>query len=157
MGAIMISDELRDIAERLREKGTMSFLDGALEEQISIFEKENGIRLPSKYREWLKFSDGGECYLPAGVQFYGVAHKPLIDIDCNDRPDGKYIVIGALSSGDPILCEREGEKISIYDQEAGIIEDDEIYADFFGFLNDLYDLGRGFMDAEGGGRRPPSP
>mgnify|MGYP007088097297 CR=1 FL=1 len=82
----------------------------------------------------------GELFLPAGVQFYGVAHKPIIDVDENDRPDEKYIVIGALASGDPVLCEKLGEKISIYDHETGSIDDELIYNDFYAFLNDLYDL-----------------
>lgn len=78
--------------------------------------------------------------MPAGIQLYGIEHKPLINIDNNDRPSDEYIVIGTLSSGDPILCEKAGEKIIIYNQEAGRIEDDEIYDDFMAFLNDLYDL-----------------
>ena len=36
--------------------------------------------------------------------------------------------------------QKAGEKIAIYNQEAGRIEDDEIYDDFTAFLNDLYDL-----------------
>lgn len=71
---------------------------------------------------------------------YGVAHKPLIDVDDNDRPNDKYIVIGALASGDPILCEKEGERISIYNHATGFVEDDDIYEDFFTFLNNLYGL-----------------
>ena len=31
------------------------------------------------------FSDGGEFFLPAGVQMYGVAHKPLINVKEDDR------------------------------------------------------------------------
>ena len=83
---------------------------------------------------------GGFFFLPAGIQLYGIEHKPLIDVDNNDRPSEDYIVIGALASGDPILCEKVGEKIAIYNQEAGRIEDDEIYDDFIAFLNDLYEL-----------------
>lgn len=93
-----------------------------------------------KYKEWLLFSDGGEFFLPAGIQLYGIENKPTIDVDNNDRPSEGYIVIGALASGDPILCEKAGEKIAIYNQEAGRIEDDEIYDDFIAFLNDLYNL-----------------
>ena len=118
----------------------MNFLEAATEEQIAMYEKEKEIQLPSKYKEWLLFSDGGELFLPAGVQMYGVSHKPLINIDDDDRPDERYVVIGALSTGDPILCEKVGEKISIYNHEAGRIEKDEIYTDFIAFLNDLYDL-----------------
>ncbi len=136
----MISNELKEIIAQMEEQGKMNFLEAAAEEQVSQFEKEKKIHLPAKYKEWLHFSDGGELFLPAGVQFYGVAHKPLIDIEDNDKPDDKYIVIGALASGDPILCEKSGEKISIYNHEAGRIEDDEIYEDFIAFLKDLYDL-----------------
>ena len=106
----MISDELKKIIDLLNQQGKMTFLEGATEEQISQFEKENEIKFPEKYKEWLRFSDGGECFLPAGVQFYGVAHKPLIDVNENDRPDDNYIVIGALASGDPVLFEKSGEK-----------------------------------------------
>ena len=65
----------------------MIFFEAATEEQISEFEKKNKLTLSSKFKEWLLFSDGGECFLPAGVQFYGVAHKPLIDVNDNNRPD----------------------------------------------------------------------
>lgn len=136
----MISDELKKIIDLLNQQGKMAFLEGATEEQISQFEKENEIKFPEKYKEWLRFSDGGECFLPAGVQFYGVAHKPLIDVNENDMPDDNYIVIGALASGDPVLCEKAGEKIAIFDHEAGSIDDELVYDDFFALLNDLYDL-----------------
>ncbi len=96
--------------------------------------------MPEKYKEWLQHSDGGDCFLPARVQFYGVSHKPLIDINCNDRPDDSYVVIGALDTGDPVIFKKESEQISIYNQEAGRIEEDEAYDDFFAFLNDLYGL-----------------
>jgi hypothetical protein len=118
----------------------MRFLEGASEEQISGFEEKQKIKLPSQYKEWLLFSDGGEFFLPAGIQLCGVAHKPFIDVNDNDRPDDSYIVIGALSSGDPIVCEKTGEQISIYNHEAGRIENDETYADFFSFLNALKEL-----------------
>ena len=118
----------------------MKFNEGATEEQIAEFEKEHEIVLPLKYKEWLSFSDGGELFLPAGVQFYGVAQKPVIDVNDNDRPEDKYIVIGALSTGDPLLFEKGTEKIAIYNHEAGRIEEDEIYDDFYTFLKDVYDL-----------------
>lgn len=136
----MISEELKAIIEKLKEQGKTIILEGATEEQITQFEKDHEIELPEKYKEWLRYSDGGELFLPAGVQFYGVAHKPIIDVDENDRPDEKYIVIGALASGDPVLCEKSSEKISIYDHETGSIDDELIYDDFYTFLNDLYDL-----------------
>lgn len=136
----MISNELQQIVDKFKERGKMAFLEAATQEKIDIFEKENDITLPVKYKEWLLFSDGGEFFLPAGIQLYGVEHKPVINVKNNDRPSDDYIVIGTLASGDPILCEKNGEKIAIYNQEGGRIEDDEIYDDFIAFLNDLHDL-----------------
>lgn len=136
----MISNELQQMVDKFKEQGKMAFLEAATQEKIDIFEKENDITLPVKYKEWLLFSDGGEFFMPAGIQLYGVEHKPVINVKNNDRPSDDYIVIGSLASGDPILCEKNGEKIAIYNQEGGRIEDDEIYDDFIAFLNDLHDL-----------------
>lgn len=136
----MISDELKQLVNKFNEQGEINFCKETTENKILEFEKEHNIKLPAKYKEWLLFSDGGEFFLPAGIQLYGIENKPTIDVDNNDRPSEEYIVIGALASGDPILCEKAGEKIAIYNQEAGRIEDDEIYDDFIAFLNDLYNL-----------------
>ena len=136
----MISAELKSIVESMKPQEEMCFLEGATREQIEQFENENSIKLPEKYKEWLQFSDGGECYLPAGVQFYGIAHKPLLDINEDDRPNDSYLVIGALATGDPILCEKDCERISIYNREEGVIESDETYDDFFVFLKDLPEI-----------------
>ena len=136
----MISEELKTIINKLNEQGKMAFLEAATEEQISKFEESHKVKLPEKYKEWLQYSDGGDFFLPAGVQFYGVSHKPLINVDCNDRPADSYVVIGALDTGDPVLFKKESEKILIYNQEIAQIEEDEVYDDFFAFLNDLYTL-----------------
>lgn len=136
----MISKELTGIIEQLKSLGKMRFLDGATESQIAEYEVKHNIKFPLRHREWLLFSDGGEFFCPAGVQMYGVAHKPVIDVSDDDRPNENYIVIGALASGDPILCEKNGERISIYNHEAGRIESDETYEDFYAFLNDLYEM-----------------
>lgn len=136
----MANNELKRIIKQLKTQGKMNFLEEATEEQIDSFEKNYDIKLPVKYREWLLLSDGGECFLPAGVQFYGVAHKPLIDVEDSDRPSDKYVVIGALASGDPIVFEKNKENISIYNHETGRIEDDEIYDDFYLFLKDMYNM-----------------
>ena len=136
----MISSELNAIVTQIKQQGKMNFLAGATETQIEEFEKKHNLKLPQKYREWLLFSDGGEFFLPAGLQMYGVAHKPIIDVSEDDRPSDNYVVIGALASGDPILCEKIGDKISIYNHEAGVIESDEIYEDYFAFLIDLHEI-----------------
>lgn len=136
----MNTDYYMNKMEDLKKMGTMSFLEGATVDQIDEFEKKNGVELPIKFKEWLQVCDGGELFLPAGIQLYGVAHKPIINVNEEDRPNNNYIVIGALSSGDPILYEKGYERISIYNHEAGRIEGDEVYEDFCAFLNGLYDL-----------------
>lgn len=136
----MISNELKHIVDELRKEGKMNFLEAGTKEQITDFEKVYDVKLPVKYKEWLLFSDGGECFIPAGVQFYGVAHKPFIDVNDDDRPDGSYVVIGRLCTGDPIVFKKSEECISIYNHDDGVIEDDESYKDFFAFLKDLYSL-----------------
>lgn len=79
----MISDELNKAIDQIKDQGKIRFLEAATEEQIARFEKDNNIQIPAQYKEWLQYSDGGELYLPAGVQLYGVAHKPLINIEDN--------------------------------------------------------------------------
>ena len=133
----MANVELKNIIAQLSGRGQMEFLPPATAAEIGNFEIENQVHLPIQFREWLMYSDGGELYLPAGIQLYGVAHKPLIDVNDTDRPDSSYTVIGTLSSGDPILCEMTGERISIYNHEAGKIESDESYSDFFTFISSL--------------------
>lgn len=136
----MISEELKAIVNKFKEQEKMNFLDETTEEKILAFEKEKEITLPSKYKEWMLFSDGGELFLPAGVQLYGIEHKPLIDVNDNSRPSDDYIVIGAFASGDPILCKKAEETISIYNQKIGEIDEELVYPDFVAFLNDLYEL-----------------
>ena len=136
----MVSEELRKIVNLLKSQGKMNFLEAIDDEHITKFEEVTDIHLPSKYKEWLHFSDGGEFFLPAGMQLYGVAHKPLINVTDDDRPDDSYIVIGAFASGDPVLCQKNSEKIFVYDHEAGRIDEELIYEDFFAFIKDLYDL-----------------
>lgn len=136
----MISKKLNNIIKFLEGKGKMAFLTGATKEEIAEFEKSNSISFPEQYKEWLSFSDGGELFLPAGIQLYGVAHKPLIDVNYDDRPNNKYVVIGALSTGDPVLFKRGKTSIAIYNHEEAKIEDDEVYRDFYSFLEDLHNL-----------------
>ena len=136
----MPHNDLDNIVNKLKSQGEMNFFLPAPIALINEFETKQGINLPLKFKEWLLFSDGGECFLPAGIQLYGVAQKPIIDVTDNDRPSEDYIVIGTLASGDPILCEKTGERVSIYNREAGKIEEDESFPDFFAFLNSLAEL-----------------
>ena len=139
----MISEEMKALEKKLIQRNDMAFPKPATDENISEFEKNNNITLPVSFKEWLLLHDGGEFYLPGGVQIYGVAHKPMIDVAYNDRPSKNkenYVVIGALSTGDPILCEKAGEQISIFNHEEDAIESNEVFRDFFAFIDGLYTL-----------------
>lgn len=67
----MISNELQKIKNQLETKGKMHFIVDASVEQVAQFKEKKKIKFPAKYKDWLLFNDGGECYLPAGVQFFG--------------------------------------------------------------------------------------
>ena len=81
----MISEELKAIVDKFKEQGKMNFLDETTEEKILVFEKENDVTFPSRYKEWLLFSDGGELFLPAGIQLYGVEHKTFLQVIIQKR------------------------------------------------------------------------
>lgn len=139
----MFSDNLEQVVTRLQGQDLMRFPEPATDDQITLFEKQHGVFLPELFKEWLKFSDGGELYLPASVQFYGVAHKPVIDITDNERPDDSYIVVGALASGDSVLFRKGEDRFYIY-EHASQKPDMYVYDDFPALLNALCILlGRG--------------
>lgn len=139
-GGTMVSERLRKTAGTLESQGTMNFLDPATPEQISEFERKNGITFPEQYREWLSFSDGGELFLPAGCQLYGVAHLPLIDPSDGNRPDDSWVAVGAMCSGDAVIFEKESGRFAVYFAEEGRLDDSLVYKDYFTFLGSLYDL-----------------
>ena len=74
----MISEEIKALFDQLQEREDMKFLEAASDEQIKNFEKEHEVSFPAKYREWLLLCDGGELYLPAGVQFSALLTIPLL-------------------------------------------------------------------------------
>ena len=133
-------NEIQPAVNELSRTKSLDSVEAATEREISMFEETHGVVLPAQYKQWLLLTDGGECFPPAGVQFYGVAHKPLIDGREDGRPGEDYVVIGALATGDPILFKKGEEGVSIYNQEAGIIEDDERYDSFLAFLEDLENI-----------------
>jgi hypothetical protein len=135
----MAAEEMKAFVDKLNNSGKMSFVDAATEEQIELFENNNNTKLPQKYKDWLLVSDGGDLFLPAGVQLYGVSHKPIIDVNEDDRPGENYVVIGAMASGDPVLFEKDSEQVAIYNHADGVIDEEELYSDFVAFLNDLID------------------
>jgi len=111
---------MKGIIERFKELPGMSFIPAASEEEITIWEKENGVALPPDYREWLKFSDGGEIFIP-GMQLYGVTHKPLLSYfnrpeERETLPEELY-VLGEFGFGDYLCFVRGEDAIVQWDHE----------------------------------------
>ena len=104
--------ELNNIINKLNSAGTMMFFEGASESDILEFERRNDIKLPSELKEWYLYSDGGEFFLPAGLQLYGIKHKPILDMETPDKPNDDYLVIGRLSDGEPVLCKKDSNIIT---------------------------------------------
>ena len=124
----------------IKDSKSHILFNGITKSDISVFEYANSVILPHDYAEFLCLADGGELYLPAGIQLFGILHEPTINVLCDERPDDNYVVIGYLSNGDPILFKKNSEQISIYNIESNIIETDEIYGNFSSFLNDLKEI-----------------
>ncbi len=132
-----MGNKLDSIISKLKNTGDMSFFDGVSEDDIINFEKNNNVKLSSELRQWYLYSDGGEFFLPAGLQLYGVLHKPVIDLNDSDKPNDDYYVIGRLSWGDSVLCKKDSDEIFVYNHENGTISDDEVFSSFFEFIDNL--------------------
>lgn len=120
--------------KKIEETGRISLKAPATKEEIDAFKKTNEVCLPEQLSEWLMISDGGDLLLPAGVQLYGVSHKPFIEMDERVIPKDRGIVIGAMANGDPVVCFFEDGRVAIYDNEAGCFDEDEVFPcleDFF--------------------------
>lgn len=135
-----MSEILKSYKNIIKDNNAHNLFDAITFDDILTFEQDKNIRLPRDYAHFLSLADGGDLYLPAGIQLFGVLHEPVIDIFNNDRPNPNYIVIGYLSNGDPILFKKNSEQISIYNIEIGVIENDEIYNNFSSFLDDLKNI-----------------
>jgi hypothetical protein len=90
----------------------MSFHPPVSSNEIHSFEKNHNLTLPEQYKQFLLFTDGC-CLLNTSVQFYGVAHKPIIKTDFEGVDKG-YYVIGKFGFGDPICFTAGSDKIIQY-------------------------------------------
>ena len=109
------------LIQRFRQLPSMRFLSPASEAEMDGWEENTSLSLPKEYRQWLRFSDGGELFIP-GIQLYGVAHKPTLDF-CNsgERRTGlptDLTIIGTFGFGDLLCFLRDTETIVQWDHES---------------------------------------
>ncbi len=133
----MTSQEWEAKFAELGKYGRIKTMPWASLEDISRFEEMHGIRLPQQYREWLQYTDGGILFPPAGVQLYGVAHKPLLSFSKEECPDSMYVAAGAMPYGDPVLFEKKSGRFMIFNREAQSFDPKETFPDFVAFLDQL--------------------
>jgi len=106
----------------------------ATDAQIEAFEDKYHLRLPVAYKEWLKFSDGGEVN---GATFFGVNALPTLSDDADWSPIEGWIVIGFTANGDSIMFRENSRMVVIFDHETGTIHTGEMYDNFYVFLKDF--------------------
>lgn len=136
----MLSEGLMKALKMLFACGRMSFTSGATEEQIRAFEEREHVRLPSLYKEWLAYSDGGYLFLPGGIQLYGVGKGPFVGMGNRRGVPDDCMVIGVLMSGGLVLMKKDGGEVSVFYPDGCIAGLHETYPDFLVFLMAACDM-----------------
>lgn len=109
----------------------------ATDAQIADFERDQDVTLPATFKQWLRISDGGRLCFPAGIELFGVARPPLLELDDPYTPDGGWLVAGMMLDTDLVLVSLNGEETVIYNREGDTFDDAVYYRDFLAFLEDV--------------------
>ena len=136
---------MNPIIQRLLETGAeMDFVNGANERDIALYEQSKGFKLPSDYREWLLFSNGGEIFVP-GTQFFGVdtvSNYSLVNQNSKEIRSifslaNFLLIIGRMNFGDLLCIDLNTNEIVQWDHET----DEEFlrWSGFFAFLSEEID------------------
>ncbi len=92
-----------DIYDKYKDQlGSFEFFEPATEQEISDWEKKNGITLPESYKDWLRFSNGSTIDM-CTAEFFGLEKitKHIKDKTC--LPD-EYVWIGnIIGDGERLL------------------------------------------------------
>ena len=117
----------------------LKFFPGVKKSEIARYEQEEGITIPTEYREWLMFSDGGEIFVP-GTRLYGIgigAEKTLVTVNAQEERylfalDSSLLIVGTLNFGDLLCLDLSSGEVVQWDHE-----DDEEYLRWDSFFNYL--------------------
>lgn len=127
---------LKKLAEREDIKWNFP---GAGEDEICAYEQKLGCRLPEDYKTYLKYSNGGEFFVPGTVMWQiggGADDKNSLennnqakDMELEAIPSN-YLVIGRLNYGAPLCLDLDNVgNVVIWDAEN---EEDFLRWDSFG-------------------------
>ena len=142
-------------------KGIQQLNDGIDEKTIIFFEEEYKLIIPETYKQWLRYSNGGEFFvLPVGTSFAGILgnserKKGVFYLEDNfviskrvGLPDN-LLVIGEESDGEVIAFDlqrttKDDGVVVLYDvEEPGIIDEWEGLEDWLEYIfkegNEMYD------------------
>jgi len=124
-------EELVTLCKQLEDENTFLFNDGIEEETISDWEKNNGIKLPETYKDWLRFSNG------AIVKGTLARLYKLEQIMFNSGEVSEdFIVIGEMIGDGTRLCfeKNTGEFVVLYHTRQ------RKYANFGMIINKIMDM-----------------
>lgn len=110
----------------------MDFKSPAGEEELNRYEKETGLVIPGPLRELLRFSNGGEIFVP-GTVFFGTEKDALVP-DLAGANGAGYFGDGVHIPGDLLVfaCFCFGDPVCISTDGTGAViqwdlEEDEVY------------------------------
>lgn len=122
----------------------MKFKKGADSISIQNYESKANIKLPSEYIDFLKFSNGGEIFVP-GTRFFNINENDEFSLSNQNTKENRsifslnesLIVIGSLNFGDLICINLQTSEVIQWDHET----DQEFlrWRNFFDFLDDEID------------------
>jgi len=104
-----------DIYEKYKDElGNFKFAEPATEQEISAWEKTNGITLPESYKDWLRFSNGSTIDM-CTAEFFGLEKITKHSKYKTCLPD-EYVWIGnMIGDGEALLFSRLTGKIVRHD------------------------------------------
>lgn len=115
--------KIEEIFEKiLKNKDKMILYRGVTNECISKYESNNKMYIPDEYKSWLKFSNGGELFVPGTILFGIESDVSPIDQEKTLRYANRseirkrmfsiplsYLVVGKLNFGDFICIDLNNE------------------------------------------------
>lgn len=119
-------------------------------DEIKNFETENGISLPTSYKELLTHFDGGEIFVP-GTLFFGIKNYPgcpsIKEVNSKSKRSlinipNDNLIIAELNFGDFIAIDLNTEEVIQWDHECDEEFDRwDTLCDFIEFLITSYEAG----------------